>query len=131
MHKTAGQTGATVSVAPSIQTTARTAAVCVADAAMNVFTQGRWTPTVVGEQAYMLATQILVIEADMGPVCDAAYAEPRIMHMAQAAHMLVQIARAEGSVGNARISPSADAWLVDCGVDEMLVPAYAIVATRI
>lgn len=132
MHDQIRRVGTGSSVRPGqILDAARTAAVNVAETAMAVFASGRWATTMEGQQAYALATQILVLEAEMGPVCHADFAARHIRTMAEAAHLLVQTARMERDAGNAMISRIVDAWLIDCQVDQLLVPAYAIVAIAV
>jgi len=106
---------------------ARDAATAVADACLGAIAEGRWATTPHAAQAYQLSIQVLALEAELGPVCEAAFAERHIRVMANAAHLVVQHAREDAARGMATLSRSADWQLLDGNMDEALVPAYAIV----
>lgn len=106
---------------------AREAACAVAESAMTVFGEGRWAPTDMARQAYALTVNILELEAEIGAVCEACFAETRIRAMAQNAHLIIQHARLALASGEATISRILDWQLLDAGMEETLVPAYAIV----
>lgn len=106
---------------------ARDAACAVADVAIAAMTEGRWADTPHRAQAYQLSVQVLALEAELGPVCDATFAQRHISAMANAAHLVVQHARLDADNGNACLSRTADWQLTDGCMDDALVPAYALV----
>ena len=106
---------------------AREAACAVAETAMTAFAEGRWTTDGMGAQAYQLTVSILTLESELGPVCEACFAERHIRAMAQAAHLVIQHARLAMNSGEAQLSRILDWQLLDGGIEDALVPAYALI----
>lgn len=113
---------------PAMLSIAREAAVAVADTALGVVTSGRWMPTEHCTQGYKLAMNILELEANLGAVCEASFAEASIRAMAENAHCIIGHARFDAAMGNASLSRIADWQLTDGCIEDALVPAYAIIA---
>ena len=107
---------------------AREAACAVAEASMTVFAEGRWTNNEMGAQAYALTVSILTLESELGPVCEACFAERHIRAMAQAAHLVIQHARLAVASGEALVSRISDWQLMDGCMEDALVPGYALIA---
>lgn len=109
----------------------REIAVDVARAALVVIQERRWAQTPRSVDAYAKCIAIVTIDDDLGAVCDADYAEMRIRDMAEAAHGIVQAARADLADGMAFISRVLDCDLVDPTFDDALACVYAVVAIRL
>lgn len=107
---------------------AREAACAVAETSMAAFAEGRWAQTETATQAYALTVNILSLEAELGPVCEASFAERHIRAMSQSAHLVIQHARLALNSGEARLSRVVDWQLLDGGMEDALVPAYALIA---
>ena len=103
----------------------------VARAAVAVIHERRWAATPRAAEAYGRAIAVITIDNDLGAVCDADYADMRVREMAEAAHAIVQAARADFLEGMTLISRILDADLVDPLLDHALAPAYAVVAFEI
>lgn len=113
---------------PAMLGVVRDAATAVADTAVAAIDGGRWIPTPHAVQAHRLASTILALDGELGPVCDPVFAERHVQAMAEAAHLIMQHARIDQDKGWADLSRVLDWQLIDGCMDDVLVPAYAIVA---
>lgn len=99
---------------------ARQAAVEVAGAALLVFSERRWHLNDMAGRAYQMATNIMSLEGELGPVDEETYSRRRIGLMATFAHQLIGMARREMSAGSADISALRDPSLVDPSIHDTL-----------
>lgn len=115
-------------VSSDTMSTARQAAVAVAEDVIEVLGQGRWRPGARAELVHSMAIRILGIDLQLGAVCAAELVERNVPFMAEAADMVLAHVRQATAMGEIKLRES-DLYLTDPRIEPMLVPAYALVVT--